>query len=531
MPKLTGGQALAKSLIAEGVDTIFGLPGDQLMHALDALYDERDQIRYITTRHEQATTYMADGYARSGGRPGVAMVVPGVGVYNAAAGLATAYATCSPVLMIAGQVNRDGIGKGRGLLHDIHDQLEIVRPITKWAKRILEVEEIPASLQEAFRQLRSAPARPVEIEIPPETFAESAAVELLESIRPEPSAGDPQRLRQAARWLAEAERPLLYAGGGVVLGDASQAFTALVEKLEATAVTSRDGKGAISAHHSHYVGTAWVNRRLHPVIQDADVILAVGTRLHNSGANPNQRVIHIDANPNEPGTNFPGAYGIEADARLALEGLLAELDGMPPRASRVSELRAVRTGVEAELRKIGPQAALVDRLRAALPEETIVVAGTTTVGYMSHMLFPVYEPRTYLSTSYMGTLGFAFPAALGAKVARPERPVVSLIGDGGFLFAASELATAVQHDIATVTVVFNDNAYGNSNRDQRERFAGREIGTVLRNPDFAALARAFGADGTRIEGAEQLDDALRAALAGGRPALIECPMDRLPSPF
>ena len=261
------------------------------------------------------------------------------------------------------------------------------------------------------------------------------------------------------------------------------------------------------------------------------MILAVGTRLHNSGASPGQRVIHIDANPDEPGTNFPGAYGIVADARLALEALLVELDGSPARASRARALQEIRSGVDAELRKIGPQAALVDSLRAALPDETIVVAGTTTVGYMSHMLFPVYEPRTYLSSSYMGTLGFAFPTALGAKVARPERPVVSLIGDGGFLFAASELATAVQYDIAAVTVVFNDNAYGNSNRDQRERFGGREIGTVLRNPDFAALARAFGADGTKIDGVAQLGDALREAIAGGRPAVIECPMDRLPSPF
>ncbi|MBW2495744.1 MAG: thiamine pyrophosphate-binding protein [Deltaproteobacteria bacterium] len=531
MPELSGGQALARSLLEEGVDTLFGLPGDQLMHALDALYDERDRIRFITTRHEQATTYMADGYARSSGRPGVAMVVPGVGVYNAAAGLATAYATCSPVLLIAGQVNRDGIGKSRGLLHDVHDQLEIVRPVTQWAKRILEAGDIPRSVQQAFSRLRNVPARPVEIEIPPEAFAEVAHVELCQPLESSRTAGDPDRLRQAAQWLAEAERPLLYAGGGVVLGDASESFTALVEKLEAAAVTSRDGKGAISARHTHAVGTAWVNRRLHSLIQDADVILAVGTRFHNSGAQAGQRVIHIDANPNEPGTNFPDAYGIEADARLALEALLAELDGLPPRTPRAKELGAARAKVESELRAIGPQAAIVDTLRAALPDETIVVAGTTTVGYMSHMLFPVYEPRTYLSSSYMGTLGFAFPTALGAKVGRPERPVVTLIGDGGFLFAASELATAVQHDIAAVTVVFNDGAYGNSNRDQRERFAGREIGTLLRNPDFAALAHSFGADGTRISGIEQLGDALREAIAGGRPALIECPIDRLPSPF
>ena len=531
MPRLTGGQALAQALVAEGVDTIFGLPGDQLMHGLDALYDVRDRIRFVTTRHEQATTFMADGYARSAGRPGVAMVVPGVGVYNAGAGLATAFATCSPVLLLAGQVNREGIGAGRGLLHDVHDQLELVRPVTKWARRVLEPDGVPGAVQEAFAQLRTPPARPVEIEIPPETFAERAEVEILSSRDSEPSAGDPERLRQAATWLAEAERPLLFAGGGVVLGDASEAFVALVEKLEAGAVTSREGKGAISARHSHFLGTSWVNRRLHPAIQDADVVLAVGTRLHNAGLAAGQRVIHIDADPDQPGTWWPEAYGIEGDARLALEFLLEALDGLAPRASRAKELGAARAAVDAELRKVGPQAALVDTLREALPEDSIVVAGTTTVGYMCHMLFPAYAPRTYLSSSYMGTLGFAFPTALGAKVARPERPVVSLIGDGGFLFAASELATAVQHDIAAVTVVFDDGAYGNSNRDQRERFEGREIGTLLRNPDFAQLARAFGADGIQVSGPQDLGPALREAIAGGRPAVIACPIERLPSPF
>jgi acetolactate synthase-1/2/3 large subunit len=220
VPELTGGQALAQSLRREGVTTIFGLPGDQLMYALDGLYDV-PEIRFITTRHEQGTTYLADGYARAGGGIGVAMVVPGVGVYNAAAGLATAHATSSSVLQIAGQVNRDGIGKDLGLLHDVHDQLELVRPITKWAERVLEPGRIPSALHEAFRQLKTGRPRPVHIEIPPETLAESAEVTLLDAESFEPAAADPALLRRAAEELARAERPLIFAGGGVVLGDAS----------------------------------------------------------------------------------------------------------------------------------------------------------------------------------------------------------------------------------------------------------------------------------------------------------------------
>ena len=222
------------------------------------------------------------------------------------------------------------------------------------------------------------------------------------------------------------------------------------------------------------------------------MILAVGTRFQGIGALPGQRVLQIDVDPAEIGKNFPSASGIAGDARLSLRALRDELAALArsgrssQRASRAAECRAARAHVEDELRKVGPQAALVETLRAAIPDDAIVVPGTTTVGYMCHMHFRVYEPRSYLSSSYMGTLGFAFPVALGAKVARPERPVVTLIGDGGFLFAATELATAVQYDIPTVTVVFDDGAYGNSNRDQRERFGGREIGTLLRNPDFAA---------------------------------------------
>ena len=191
----------------------------------------------------------------------------------------------------------------------------------------------------------------------------------------------------------------------------------------------------------------------------------------------------------------------------------------------------MRAQVEEQLRAVGPQAAMVETLRAAVPDNGLLVPCTTTIGYMCHMHYPVYAPRTYFSTSFMGTLGFAFPFALGAKVGRPERPVVCVTGDGGFLFAATELATAVQYGINVVTLVYNDNAYGNSNRDQRERFQGREIGTELRNPDFAKFAESFGADGVKLSDAAHVVDALPEAIANDRPTVIEVPMDRLPSPF
>ena len=534
MTEMTGGQALARQLVREGVDVVFGLPGDQTMHALDGMYEEREHMRFITTRHEQGTTYMADGYARATGRVGVAFVVPGIGVYNAGGGLATAYATSSPVVQLAGQVPRATIGKDMGALHDVNDQLDIVRPITKWATRVLYPSEIAPAVNEAFGRALSGRPRPTHVEAPPEAFAESAEVELLAPRPVEKQSADPQRVVEAARILAAAQRPMVVVGGGVMAADASPELRAVVELLQASVVATREGKGAFDDRHPLALGVMWTNPRLAPYIADADVILAVGTRFTGIGAKPPTRVVHIDADSTELAKQYADTYGVVGDAKLALAQLRDELDGLlgaTPRPSRGAEVSAARASVIDKLRAVGPQTKIVEDLRAAIPEDGLVVTGTTTVGYMSHMRFDVFEPRTYFGSSYMGTLGFAFPTSLGVKVGRPDRKVVSINGDGGFLFCASELATAVQFGIDVVALVFNDGAFGNSNRDQRDRFGGREYGTQLRNPDFAKLAEAYGADGIKLTHSDQVGGALREALANGRPTVIEVPIPRLPNPF
>lgn len=526
----TGGNAAVEQLIREGVDVVFGLPGDQTMYLLDAFYDA--DVRWISTRHEQGTTYMADGYARATGRPGVACVVPGVGVYNAAAGLATAYACSSPVLLLAGQVNRAGIGKHRGLLHDVHDQLDIVRPITKWATRVLEADQLPGAIHEAFVQMRAGRPRPTHVEAPPEAFMDPAAAPVIPCVEAEPKGAESRHVRAAAKLLAEAERPLLVGGGGVVLGDATSEFTEVAELLQANVVSTREGKGCIDDRNPLSVGTMWNNPRLRPVLDDADVVLAVGTRLQGFGFGEHTRIVQIDVDPSEIGRNTEVAVKVHGDAALTLRALRDELDAMvPKRPSRAVEATAIRTAVEEQLRAIGPAAGIVETVRASIPDDAILVPDTATVAYMCHMHYKVYEPRTYLPSSFMGTLGFAYPTALGAKVGKPDRTVVAVVGDGGFLFTATEMATAAQYGINTVTVVFDDGAYGNSNRDQRERFGGREIGTELRNPDWAALAGAFGIEGVAISGPEQLGPALREACANGGPTVIACPIPRLPSPL
>ena len=531
MSRMTGGQAFVAQLAREGVTHVFGLPGDQTMHALDAFYDE-PSIQFVTTRHEQGTTYLADGYARGGGRPGVAFVVPGVGVYNAGAGLATAYAASSPVVLVAGQVNRDGIGKHLGLLHEIDDQLDLVRPVTAWQRRALTAAEIPATVHEAFVRVQQGRRRPVEVEMPPEAFSEDADIALCEPAESIRIGADPEQVARAADALANAARPVVWAGGGVVLGDASAELTEVADFLQAAVVTTRQGKGAVDARHPLYAGTVWVNKRLQPLLDDADVVLAVGTHLIGHALPPDTTVVHVDVDADEIGRHRADALPVVGDAAPTLEALLTELrKRREPAASRAQEIGTVRATVEASLRAVGPQGAMVDQLRAAIPDDGVLVPCTTTIGYMSHMLYPAYGPRTYLSTSYMGTLGWGFPAALGVKVARPDTPVVCITGDGGFLFAATELATAVQYGINTVTLVYNDNAYGNSNRDQRERFGGREIGTALRNPDFVKFAESFGADATRVRSGDDVGPVLREALGNTRPTVIEVPMDRLPAPF
>lgn len=534
MSEITGGQALARQLVREGVEVIFGLPGDQTMHALDGMYEERASMRFITTRHEQGTTYMADGYARATGRVGVAFVVPGIGVYNAAGGLATAYATSSPVVQLAGQVPRAAIGKDMGALHDVHDQLDIVRPITKWATRVLYPGEIPAAVNEAFARALSGRTRPTHVEAPPEAFSEKADVALLEPRAVEKAAADPARIAEAARLLLGASRPMVVVGGGVVLADASPELAQVVELLQAAVVATREGKGAFDDRHPLSLGVMWTNPRVTPHIHDADVILAVGTRFTGIGAKPPTKVVHLDADATEFAKQYADTYGVAGDAKRSLAQLRDELDTLLAgriRPSRAAEVSAAREAIIEKLRAIGPQTKIVEDLRHALPDDACVVTGTTTIGYMTHMRFPVYEPRTYFGSSYMGTLGFAFPTSLGVKVGRPDRKVISINGDGGFLFCASELATAMQHGINVVSLVFNDGAFGNSNRDQRERFGGREYATELRNPDFAKLAEAYGADGIKLTHRDQLGGALREALANDRTTVIEIPIPRMPSPF
>jgi len=434
------------------------------------------------------------------------------------------------VLMISGQVPRDSIGKDVGLLHEVNDQQECIRPVTKWRRRVLQVADVPAAVREAVIQLRSGRPRPVEIEMPPETMEDEGLVELLPPVEVRPQVPSGRDLDRAVEALLAARRPLIYAGGGVHLSGAHEALGQVAEHLQAGVAQSAEGKGAVSDHNSLSLGAAlWRESALRAHVQEADVVLAVGSRLAQVTFKPGTRIVQIDADEQEIGRNHKDTLGLVGDARATLEALLERLRAAAaPRTSRKAEHEALRARTAAE-NTMEPNASIIKSLRAGAPENTILVAGMTQIGYYSRPFWPVYEPRTYLSSSYSGNLGYAYPVALGAKVARPDRPVVSVSGDGGFLFNAQELSTAARHRINVVAVVFNDSSYGNVARDLDESWGG-QYGAELQNPDFMKLADAFGVAGLRAKAPTEVGRLVREAIELDRPALVEVPVGRMNRP-
>ena len=529
MARMTGGKALVKSLYREGVRVVFGLPGVQIYGVLAALRDEPG-VRFIVTRHEQATSYMADGYARASGSFGTALVVPGPGLLNASAGLSTAYSASSPVLMIAGQIPKANIGKDIGLLHEVNDQLDAIAPVTKWRRRIFEIPDIPAAVRAAVHQLRTGRPRPVAIDLSPETMEEEGEVELLDpiqAVRPAAPAADVSR---AAEMLLAAARPVVYAGGGVHAAGAHDALAAAAEYLQAGVIQSAEGKGAVSDHSDLSLGAAiWSQSALKQYLEAADVVLVVGSRLALAGLKPEQQAIQIDVDADEIGRNHKKTFALVGDAKATLEALLERLRAdAAPRSSRKAEREDLRARIAAGAEQ-EPQASILKSLRAGTPEDAIFVSGMTQVGYYSRPFWPVYQPRTYLTSSYSGNLGYEYPVALGAKVARPDRPVIATIGDGGFLYNCQELATAAQHKINVVAVVFNDNAFGNVARDLDEAWGG-SYQAALQNPDFMKLADAYGVAGLRATEPAEVGRLVRDAVQMDRPVLIEVPVGRMSRP-
>jgi thiamine pyrophosphate-dependent acetolactate synthase large subunit-like protein len=535
---MTGGQLLVESLARHAVKVIFGIPGAHTAAIYDALY-QHPKIEHILVRHEQSAVFMADGYARTTGSVGVCCVTTGPGVTNAATGLAVAQFDSVPVLLISSQVDSQAARTRRGLFHAM-DQLAYTKPITKWNGRADKPEDIPALVADAFRVLTHGRPGAGHLEIPLNVLQQNfefqnSMFEVGESnFEPELPHDEIQR---AAHLLAQAERPIILAGGGVIAAAASQELVEIAELLQAPVLMSPMGKGSISADHPLCGGMTftWVTADLRnmetslsPLMRQADVALAVGFRFSqlatvNYTLPVPTRLVQIDIDPAEIGANYPVTVGVVADAKVALQELRRSL-----KAAGIE--RRLRTSWMSESDRpqkrivVGPASRPpVDwwDLREELNRDAIVAADITRSGYALTGQFPVYQPRSFIHSASFIAMGHAFPAALGAKLAFPERQVVSVSGDGCFLMSGQELATAAQYGISVVAIVINDRCLTGIAALQDAHYGGRRIAVDLVNPDFVRFAESFGAVGFRVEKREDFRPALRTALQTPSVSLIE----------
>lgn len=518
-----------KALLAQGLDVMFGLPGVQNDWLYNACYDAGGAIRVLHTRHEQGAGYLALGYALARGAPALCNVVPGPGVLNAGAALATAYGLNAPLFFLTGQIPSHLIDRQLGTLHEIPNQLGLLQSLTKWAARVNAPDEAPMRVAEAVQQLRSGRPRPVALEVPMDVLAERAEVDLhTPPLSPYYPALDEDRLERAAELLGRAERPLIFVGGGAQ--GVSAEVRQVAEALEAPVVGYRTGRGVLDSRH--YLSLAQPAARAVWEGSDGIVVLGGNARvpLQGWGWQAGRKLVRIDVDPTTHSRFRKPDVAITARLEEALPLLLERL-GRHNRArpSRRDELLAARAAWEERSAVLEPQLSYLAVIRQALGEDGVFVDELTQVGFASRISMPVYHPRTFISTGYMGTLGWGFPTALGVKVARPDVRVLSVSGDGGFLFGVAELATAVQHHIPLVTVLFNNHQYGNVQQMQRELYGGRVIATDLVNPNFQRLVESFGAAAFRASSPAELGEALERAFDADGPAVVEVPVGDMPS--
>ncbi len=527
--QLTGGEAMIHAAQANGITTIFGLPGAQIYPMFDAIH--RLGIELIATRHEQGAAYMAMGYANATGRPAAFAVVPGPGVLNTAAALCTAMGTCAPVLCLTGQVPSAYLGRGRGHLHELTDQTGTLKTLIKDALHIADPTATYEIVNNAFDTMQTGRPGPVSVEMCWDTMAQTHTIPVspAASANPRPPV-DPDQIEAAAQLLAGAKNPMIMCGAGAQ--HAGESVRALAELLQAPVTAFRSGRGIVSEDHPLGVSSV-VARELY---DDVDVLLGIGSRLemiymrwrsmerYEAKPSTGPKLVRIDIDPQEF-DRLQGDVGIEGDADDACRALYDALQTrVTPNTNRGEAIAAARAKTDQAIAKIQPQMAYLDVIRHVLPRDGFFVPELSQMGFTSYFGFPVYEPRTYVTEGYQGTLGFGFQTALGVKVAHPDRSVVCVTGDGGFMFGVQELATAVAYGIALVTIVFNNSAYGNVRRDQIRLYDGRISGADLNNPDFVQLAESFGAIGRRVTNPTELQIALEAAFGETLPTVIEVPL-------
>ena len=526
MARMTGGRAIAAALKAEGIEHVFGIVGTHNSPLFDGVLDEPG-IHTVTVRHEQGAALMAAGYARASGKVAACFVVPGPGLTNALTGMGMAYSESAPMLVFGGQNELAQLDREGGYFHELANSLGVAGSVCGYTTRLASPADVPKVLREAMRLMHCTRPRPAYIEVPLDVQSGEAEVEPLAPEYYSKPGGDPAGIARAAAALQSAKRPFIFAGEGADNARAAQALARVAELLGAPVVTGVFGRGAFADRHPLAAGDGWGRVKLYDeLLEQADLALVAGSRIDvvsdaNLGASFPKRIVQIDIDPLVIGQRRPVEVGIVGDAGVVLDALSAQLGGQQRKCwFDVSEFR--RRKRASLVQRAGPVLEVIEALRSALPDDTIFVDDLNLVGYWMPLAMEIYQPRTLIHPGTYGTLGYSLPAAIGARLACPKQPVVSISGDGGFLFTLQELATARAENLDLIALVFNDNAYGAIKTYQDRLFGGRHIGTKLTNPDFVKLGEAFGAKSVRAE-AKDIGAAVRRAHAEGGLWLIEVP--------
>ena len=538
--RLSAGVAIIEMLRQEGVSHIFGIVGSSFLDILDPLYD-RDDVKFIGVRHEQGAALMADGYSRISGAPSVCLVTNGPGVLNLTYGIASAYVAHSPVVVLAPSASRDH--QYRDSTQEF-DQVSLFRSITKAAFPVNKIERLPDALRHAFRVATSGKMGPVLVDLPRDILP-GAEIEL-DMLPPEAyrtgqtrSRGDRNLIEKAARLLLSAQHPVIIAGGGVQWSNAAEEVTGMADLLGAAITTSYGRADAVPSDHPNFLGHLGRLGATEAIeaVRQSDVILAVGTRLAQSTTFYDNRFIPAA----ELGRNYPLSVGIEGDAKAVMQGLLEVVRDAEPRRNQpwvedIGDWHARRNDrLENEGRLdsplIKPQRVYAE-LRKLMPKDAIVALDAGVGPNFGQDRLNFYEPRSLLTSLDLGGLGFSFPAALGAKFAAPDRPVINFNGDGGFLFNAQEFATAVRYKLKVITVILNNDCWGSEKAYQRDAFNQRYVEADINNPRFDKYAEIFGGTGFYVDRTQDIGNAFQEALKVDGPSIIEIPVDpeELPRP-
>ena len=534
MPNLTGGQAITESLKAQGVDTVFGIISIHNLDLFDALYDQQENLRFIGGRLELGCGFMADGYARATGKPGVLITSTGPGAADSIGAMGEAYFSGSPLLQVTTNVESDFIGQGRNTTHETKDQLRMFEAVTDWNAMIGEVESIPDNLMEAFQRFQNRRPRPIELELPTDLLGNRADVEILGPRDAGIPQGDPAMVERGLQVLLNAKRPAIVVGEEVQMLGGTEEIVRLAETLGAPVVTSDGAKGAFPEDHPLSLGTMlggriWSENPAQAWLSTCDAVVILGSIMpHRSTSGVQlklpENIVHVLLDGDSIGKNYGAPVPIVANSQsVARQWLdaIGDTDVSKGQSYR-DEIASVKTEIHRNLQeKWGNELRVFEAVREATPSDTIFSLDPTVPASRASRCLQINGPRMYMHPHGWAGLGFAFPAGLGAKVGRPDSPVVCITGDGGFQYNFQELATAAQYGIHPVILMFNDNAWGVLKKYQEDRFGDRLFATDLVNPDFAKLFDSYGFGATRVSTVAELGPALDEAISSGKTHLVE----------